>query len=125
MQPKEDFISQPLSHPSGTPKLQKQWVRESNNVIQEDFNDLWIINKLFIFDEWIQISQLLEDRFQVKVIINLLFVDKAIIKLIQGRRCIQALEKCQDYGRFHQFFFLNETIFFISNKISKYKRYIY
>lgn len=102
MQPKEDFISQPLSHPSEIPKSQKQWVCKGDDVIQEDFYNLWTINRLFTFDEWIEISLLLEERFKVKVIINPLFVDKAIIKFKQGNvdDVIKARENGKTMGNF-------------------------
>lgn len=61
------------------------WVRKGDEVLKEDFNNLWIITRLFVFDNLKEITSFLEDMFQVKIIINPFFDDKAIIKVNHGK----------------------------------------
>lgn len=37
------------------------WVRKSDDVLREDFNNLWIISRLFVFDDWKEITSFLQD----------------------------------------------------------------
>lgn len=55
----------------------------SKDILKEDSSNLWVLSRLFAFDDWNEIAELLENFFQVKIIINPLFVDKAIIKVKQ------------------------------------------
>lgn len=60
------------------------WVHKNIEVFKEDFNNLWIISRLFVFDNWKEIKQTLEEWFNSKLIINPLFAENALIKLDQG-----------------------------------------
>ena len=51
----------------------KYWVRKSEDNLEEDFNNLWVLNGLFFFDDWKEIVLYLEDLFQVKIRINPFF----------------------------------------------------
>ena len=48
----------------------KFWVRKNEDILEEDFNNLWVLNRLFFFDDWKDIKLYLEDLFQVKISIN-------------------------------------------------------
>lgn len=61
------------------------WIQKDHEVIQEDFNNLWIISRMFVFNEWKEIKKAVENFLQQKVIINPLFVDNALIKINQGK----------------------------------------
>lgn len=47
--------------------------------------NLWVISRLFVFNEWREIAKFLEDDFSVKFIINPLFANKALIRVDQGQ----------------------------------------
>lgn len=49
-----------------------------------EYDNLWIISRLFIFDDWREIKQTLEEWFNTKLIIKPLFEENALIKLDQG-----------------------------------------
>lgn len=52
----------------------------------EDFNNLWIISRLFVFSDSDskKITKLLEVFFQIQVFINPLFAGNTLIKIDQG-----------------------------------------
>lgn len=79
------------------------WVHKNIEVFKEDFNNLWIISRLFVFDNWKEIKQTLEEWFNSKLIINPLFAENALIKLDQGsiEDFIEKPEKWQELGPFH------------------------
>lgn len=85
---------------------EKFWVLKSNDILEENFNNLWVLNRLFIFDDWKDIVSHLEDLFQAKISLNPLFADKAIIKVSKGKieDMIYALGKWFNYGNFHLLF---------------------
>lgn len=45
-------------------------VQLNEKVLQEDFNNLWVISRLLEFDDWKEIAEVLEEMFNTKVIIN-------------------------------------------------------
>lgn len=81
-------------------------MQKNLEVFKEDFNSLWIISKLFVFNEWKEIAKASEEIFKSKVIINPLFEDKALIKTDNGRleELIEKQGKWQEYGPFHLLF---------------------
>ena len=72
-------------NPTVTQSEKHFWVRKNEDTLQENFNNLWVLNRLFIFDDWKDIALYLEELFQVKISLNPLFPDKAIIKATQGK----------------------------------------
>lgn len=46
----------------------------------EDFSNLWVTTRLFLFNDWKDIVKTLEDYFHTKIIINPLSTDKALIR---------------------------------------------
>lgn len=76
---------------------------KKNQVFQEDFNNLWVITRLFVLDDWNAIRKHLEDLFNVNFTINPLFSNKALIKSEVGRmeEWSDAPGKWQDFGQFH------------------------
>ena len=60
-------------------------MRKSEDISEEDFNNLWVLKSLLFFDDWKEIVLYLEDLFQVKISTNPLFANKAIIKVTQGK----------------------------------------
>ncbi|KAA0047189.1 hypothetical protein E5676_scaffold1280G00090 [Cucumis melo var. makuwa] len=63
---------------------QKQWVIRNSEVISTNFENLWIITKLFAFDDRRKIRKMLENYFQAKIVINPLFDENALINLDEG-----------------------------------------
>ena len=59
--------------PTSKQRMQNYWVRKSKDVLKEDFSYLWVLSRLFSFDDWKKIAEFLEYFFQVKIIINPLF----------------------------------------------------
>lgn len=47
----------------------KYWVRKCDEVLREDFNKLWIITRLIVFDDCNKTTRFLESLFQL-IIIN-------------------------------------------------------
>ena len=60
------------------------WVIKNSEVLKEDFDNLWIISRLFAFEDWKKIRKTLEDLFQSKIIIYPLFAENVLIKLAEG-----------------------------------------
>lgn len=52
---------------------QQYWVRKSDDILKEDFNYLWVLPSLFVFDDWKDISTFLEDLFANKAITKVTF----------------------------------------------------
>lgn len=50
-----------------------------------DFNNLWVISRLFEFNDWKEITKLLEELFQSEVTISPLFAENALISLDHNR----------------------------------------
>lgn len=51
--------------------MESFWTQKNYEVFKENFNNLWVISRLF--NEWMEITKTLEEFFQTKVIINPLF----------------------------------------------------
>lgn len=79
------------------------WVQKNYEVFQEDFSNLWIISRLFVFNDWREIAICLENHLKTKVIINLLFADNVLIEVYQGslENLIENPCKWQEFGPFH------------------------
>ena len=75
----------------------------------EDFNSLWIISRLVVYNEWKDIVKTLEEYFQVKISIHM--ADKASICLPRVGRFYRDLVN----GRV-----LGPSIFLLKNGISLY-----
>lgn len=58
-------------------------MRKDHEVIQLEFDDLWVISRLFAHIDWKKIAGL-EDHFKTKVLINPLFDDKVSINVVNG-----------------------------------------
>lgn len=82
------------------------WVQKNNEVLKEDFNNLWIVSRLFQFNNQKEIASTLEVYFQIKVIINPLFVENALIEINQGNLedLIEVLGIWQQCGKLHLMF---------------------
>lgn len=61
------------------------WIQKNQEVFKKDFSNLWVILRLFMFNEWNTIKDLVEYLFNAKFIINHLFSDKALIKCDKGQ----------------------------------------
>lgn len=82
------------------------WIRKEKEVFKEDFENLWVVSRLFAFDEWKDIVSFLEGLYQTKISINPLFADKALIKTSQGnlKKIIVTPGRWFDYRKFHLLF---------------------
>lgn len=65
--------------------MRSYWVQKNLEVFKEDFSNLSIVSRLFVFNEWKEIAKALERVFNTKIIINPLFADLALIKFDKGR----------------------------------------
>ena len=70
------------NHPS--PPKQKQWLTKNHEVAKVNFENLWIISKLFALDDWRLICKRLEEFFQMKIVINPPFDENTLISIDQG-----------------------------------------
>ena len=70
---------------------------------QLNFDNLWIISKLFAFDDWRMIRKFLEMKLQTNIIINPLYDDNAFISIDRGSLSdiIGVKGKWQAWGNFH------------------------
>ncbi|TYJ99818.1 kinesin heavy chain-like [Cucumis melo var. makuwa] len=62
---------------------QGQWVIRNAEVATTNFESLWIVTKVFAFDDWQMIRKSLEEYFQAKIVINPLFGENAFISIDQ------------------------------------------
>lgn len=97
---------------------QGQWMIKNAEVATTNFESLWIVTKLFAFDDLRMIRKSLEDYFQAKIVINHLFGENARISIDQGsikdRICEEG--KWHAMGSFHlKFEKWNKLKHFISN----------
>lgn len=53
---------------------------KNHDVAKVNFENLWIVSKLFASDDWRVIQKQLEEFLQTKIIINPLFGENALIK---------------------------------------------
>ena len=63
---------------------QKQWLIKNHEVAKVNFDNLWIISKLFASNDWGLIHKRLEKIFQTNIVINPLFDENALISFDQG-----------------------------------------
>lgn len=82
---KKNLSLQPSVSASEEQSKAMYWVQKNYDVFKEDFTNMWVITQLFVFDEWTKVAKFVEEIFQVKVIINPLFADKALIKIDSGK----------------------------------------
>ena len=73
---------------------------------REDFKSLWIVTRLFEFNDWKDVKIVLEDHFHSIITINPLSANKAIIEspLCNLEDKVEFLGKWQGYGLFHILF---------------------
>ena len=64
-----------------------------------NFENLWIISKLFASDDWKLIRKRLEALFQAKIVINPLYDENASINIDQG----SILDLIQEEGKWQAF----------------------
>ena len=62
----------------------KYWVIKNPVVFKADFDNLWVVPKLFESNSWVKINETLELFFDSKFIINQLFANNALIDLERG-----------------------------------------
>ena len=76
---------------------------KNSEVFKADFDNLWVVSKLFKFDSWVKINEALELFFDSKVILNPLFADNALIESERGplKEFIDSPGKWQYFGAFH------------------------
>ena len=86
-----------------SPPRHKQWLIKNHEVVKVDFDNLWIITKLFAFDAWRLICKQLEMLSQTKFIINPLYDDNALISFdkVPTKEFIGEEKKWQTRGKFH------------------------
>uniref|UniRef100_A0A9I9EHS5 Uncharacterized protein n=1 Tax=Cucumis melo TaxID=3656 RepID=A0A9I9EHS5_CUCME len=82
---------------------QGQWVIRNAEVATTNFESLWIVTKVFAFDDWQMIRKSLEEYFQAKIVINPLFGENAFISIDQDsiKDSICEEGKWQAMGSFH------------------------
>lgn len=87
----------------GKQSKQISWLQQNQDVFKEDFNNLWVITRLFSFNEWREIANALEAHFSVKFIFNPLCAKKALIRTDHEKieDLIEAPGKWQTFGQFH------------------------
>lgn len=80
-----------------------QGLIKNHEVIKINFDKLWVISKLFAFDNWRMIHKILKKNFQTNIVINPLYDDNAFINLDQGSLSdlIGMEGKWQTWGNFH------------------------
>ena len=86
-----------------SPPKHNQWLIKNHEVVKVDFENLWIIIKLFASDAWRLIRKQLETLYQSKIIINPLYDDNALISFdkIPSKDLIGKEKKWQAWGEFH------------------------
>lgn len=75
-------------------------------MLQLEFVELWVISRLFVNNDGTTIAMILEDHFKTKVLINLFFDDKALIKVVNGNLAnfIDSPGKWTTFKDFHLLF---------------------
>ena len=75
---------------------------KNSEVFKADFDNLWVVSKLFEFDSWVKINEALELFFDSKVI-NPFFANNALIELERGplKEFIESPGRWQCFGAFH------------------------
>lgn len=66
-----------------TPKKQSKiqcWIRKENEVLKEDFDNLWVVSRLFAFDEWKDIVSFLEEFIKSKLTSTLYLLTRFWLK---------------------------------------------
>lgn len=53
--------------------IRQHWIIKNPKVFQTDFDNLWVITRLFEFNSWVENKKTLQTLFQSEVIINPLF----------------------------------------------------
>jgi len=43
--------------------MESFWIQKNPEVFKENFNNLWVISRLFVFNDWMEITQTLEELF--------------------------------------------------------------
>ena len=81
------------------PSKQKHWLIKNHEVLKVNFENLWIISKLFASDDWKLIRKRLEALFQAKIVINPLYDENALINIDQG----SILDLIQEEGKWQAF----------------------
>ena len=79
---------------------------KNTEVFKQDSDNLWVVSRLFLFNDWKEIAKTLEDIFQLKVIINPLFAENVLIQIDHPmmEELIVFSGKWQEIGKFHLLF---------------------
>ena len=82
---------------------QSQWEIRKSEVIRTNYDHIWIVTRLFAFDDWKEIWKILETYFGTSIIINPLYDENSLISigwaLIED--FITEVERWQAMGSFH------------------------
>ena len=60
----------------------KIFLGSKREILEMSFNDLWVVSHFFVHNDWKTIGKVLEEEFQCKLMLNPIFVDKALFKLM-------------------------------------------
>lgn len=78
------------------------WVIKNPEVFNTDFDNLWVVLKLFQFDNWVEIKDTLKLYFDSNVIIGPLLAEKTLVDMDCGplNKLLENPGKWQKFGPF-------------------------
>lgn len=76
---------------------------KNSEVFKADLDNLWVVLKLFEFDNWVEIKDTLKLFFDSNVIISPLFAENALVDMDRGplNELLENPGKWQKFGAFH------------------------